>query len=271
MPAVGPGPENRNSDPLGLNKLSRRLTEYHYDEVLIDGIVGLVARLNLQGMQGTRRLVKKMTDEIRDREHFRDHLIEAWGAELFVSNGIEVRYDPKRNRRGPDLLVASQVYVEVTRIRENLDESQLLETGELVDIPDLTKQIYNKMEEKLLQIVTGHPNLLLIRSSRGFVNYEQAKSAFRDLVAEAPSEKKAFVSGMLFDDGWSTMDRSKGGLRPRKGPRFRLLTNSSTAVSLDSDFVRKLGSFDSPDLDDLIQSELNPTGYPLIPSPTDTI
>ena len=138
------------------------------------------------------------------------------------------------------------MYIEVTRMRPNAGERTLLNQGVLVDIPNLESVIVNKMEGKLGQLLQGKANLLLLRSSRGFVSYPQAHQAFQQLLkSQTMSGKLPLLSALLFDDGWKDIHRARRSVYVDQNPTCQ--------IPISDQFVTTLKTLSLPPSDPLVQ------------------
>lgn len=224
---------------------------HSYGRDFTDGAAELLERLALADVDNVGRLLTVLSEAVPNVDVFLNHFIEGWGADWLLANGFTSQYEPcGKGVRGPDLLVSGAVYVEVTRIAENAQERAELRTGALVEKRNLVQLLIGKIEDKLGQMVSGKPNLLIIRSSRGFVDYEQAKMAFDGVVQKAEA---VVLSGLVFDDGWTPVKGFRPNWTPIRGPRIRLDENPSSQMRLPSELVHRMRLAALPPSDPLVQ------------------
>ncbi len=163
------------------------------------------------------RNVLKIASNLRkpkNAEDQRDIVLELFVAHMFLRSGCKVSYEPRPKKDGgPDFLIEldnERFYCEVARIRDNpkdCSESQEVQiSGEKYHRQDILcspKQFYdigNIIRKKLLQLETGNPNVIYIRSNRLATQKDDLKKAFDELLEEAHSEKTEFFTKNKFKD-----------------------------------------------------------------------
>lgn len=103
-----------------LLRLEEAMGDCGFDRPLIDGVRIAMTRLKNQELDKIGRLLTNLIGSCIDLQTFLDFLVEMWAADLFITNGWNVMYEPKgQDVPGPDLsldqhfLLRSCVFVRI--------------------------------------------------------------------------------------------------------------------------------------------------------------
>lgn len=220
-----------------LQKLTERMKEVGFNNYMVRRAKERIDELRQRGVYSVDKFIQKLLDRVNNKEDYLDILIEGRFAIILARNRfseIHIEYC----EAGPDLKAnwnKCKVYFEVTRKRPNEDE--WAEQSEATfTLPIKVENTIRKIREKIPQLQSGEPNIVVIWSDTVSLSKPELEEAFEYLkreIADAP-EKYKDLSGVLLTEG--------GGVDIATLKQFYLFKNDNTSKPLGYRLTKKLES-----------------------------
>jgi len=235
-----------------LNRLRDKMHQAGYSDYMISRAVELVNELHQRGVQGLDRFVRKLSDNLGNKDNGEDYyesyldiLKEGRFAQILVRNGfkqVAIEYSQK----GPDIKAAYNkrtVHFEITRKRENEEDDAIHQSKKGVGwiSPYRIDNLRSTIQEEKGQLISGELNIVVLWSDTITVGHHQIEWAVEDIRREIEDDPDKYrkMSGILFTSGVSY---------PNGTPKqFLLFRNDKGDARLPNRLANKLQSMTEED------------------------
>jgi hypothetical protein len=228
-----------------LNRICKEIRQAGYQEFKINRLIELVNELQQRGVRGIHKFLKRLSQNISNKEAYADIWREGRFARILARNGFN-QIEIESISKGPDVKACYNrrtIYFEITRKRENEEDEAIHQSKDGVGwiSPYRLDNLLSTVQGKLKQLKNRELNVLVLWADTVSLSTRDFKEVVKCVQQEIDAASGAYrrMSGILFTTGVSY---SYG--TPKQ---FHLFNNDKADARLPKRLVNKLGSMTEED------------------------